>query len=203
MRRTARFACSCLAGLLVAATAQAEFNLVADARPGTLIVSSKAGDFEALGPAPRLDVTELEEASEYTTMPGLRLGLGWSSQELFADLCGTAGYLLNERFRSPVFGVDAALLFRLRRNIALGPHLGYAWITDPEWTGDADLDMDSTSALLLGMQAVIGYDILFVFSADYLNADPVDVRAYNGWQTNKDSLDISGVILQFGIMGRF
>jgi len=187
----------------VAQTGRPELTFIADARPGSLIISREAGDFEALGPEPRLGVTELEEASEYTTFPNVRLGVGWASQALYCDLAANAGYLLNERFRSPLLGVDAALLVRLRRNAAAGPHVGFLRITDPEWTGDADLDLDPASAFLFGIQIVIGYDIQFVFAADYLSAEAMDVEAHNGWRTSDDSLDVSGLSLQFGIMGRF
>ncbi len=182
----------------------AECNFIVDARPGTLLVSQSAGDFEALGPGPeRLGVTELEEAAEFTTLPNLRAGAGWSTDAAHWDLTGQVGYLLNERFRSLVAGLDAAVMLRVRRNIAAGPHLGYIRILDPEWTGDADLDLDPAGALVFGVQAVIGYDILFVFAADYISAEPMDVTTHGDWRSSDDELDISGLSLQFGVMGRF
>lgn len=197
---------SSLAVLLcwAAMAANAEWNVVMDARPGTILVGQGAGDFQALGPGPEgWEVTELEEAAEFTTLPNLRIGAGWSSDMALWDLTAQLGYLLNERFRSLVAGLDAAVMLRMRRNIAVGPHIGYIRILDPEWTGDADLDLDPAGALVFGVQAIIGYDILFVFAADYLSAQAMEATAHGDWRSSDDELDVSGLSLQFGVMGRF
>ncbi|MCP4344050.1 MAG: hypothetical protein GY795_00810 [Desulfobacterales bacterium] len=42
----------------------------------------------------------------------------------------------------------------------------------------------------------------FLVSLDYLNAS-FDAETENGWTANEDSLDISGISLQLGVIFRF
>jgi len=188
-----------------------EVEILADFRPGTLLLGNETKDFEAIGSNPNLrEITELEDAGNLSSIPNVRLGVGWRSEETFIDLAADIGVLVNERFRGLMLGGDFAFQYRFRKNIAVGPHIGLAFFMDPEWTGDADIEFDDTAGIIGGLQVAIGYDILFVFSIDYLHADPFEVSNVNsarmtprGWTVTDDELDISGLAIQFGMQGRF
>jgi len=196
-----------LAVLLAANTGAPAFEkmeLIADIRPGSMILHTADGDFEVKGPGPeRLGTTEIEEAGTISTLPNVNIGVGFANPNLYLDLTATAGYLINSRFNSLMLGANAALTFRPEKNFAVGPHLGLMQFANPEWRGDAEMDISDSTALLLGVQASLGYDVLFVLSVDYLYADPMDVKTKDAWIASDDELDISGMAIQFGIQGRF
>ncbi|MGD9874958.1 MAG: hypothetical protein AB7T27_11930 [Kiritimatiellia bacterium] len=202
-----KFFCAACAFLFASGlTAQAfdKMELTADIRPGSILLHTADGDFEVKGPGPeRLNTYEIEEAGAISTLPNINLGVGFADPNLYLDLTATAGFLINSRFNSPMIGANAALTFRPEKNFAVGPHLGLMHFVDPEWKGDAELEISDSSALLIGMQASLGYDVLFILSVDYLYADPMDVTAEEEWITSDDELDISGIAIQFGIQGRF
>lgn len=182
----------------------AEVDLIVDVRPGTLVLSSETGDFEVLGPAPEpLGINEVEEGGELTALPNVKLGLGITEDDYFLDVTGQLGILINERFRALALGGDVSWEYRYRKNVALGPHIGLVYFQDPEWTGDAKLDMDDTWGILGGFQMSIGYDVLFVFTVDYLFADPFELTVTDPrWIPSDDEIDIEGLAVQFGIRGR-
>lgn len=178
-------------------------DLILDFRPGTLLLSSQTHDFEVLGPGPqKLNIQEVEQGGKITSIPNMRLGIGLNLPESYLDLTGVIGVLLNERFRSLALGLDGCWQYRAKRNVSFGPHLGLMYFPNPEWTGDADVDLESSWATTIGFQLSVGYDILFVFSLDYLAAQPFDADVDPPWKLSDDELDFSGVLLQFGVQGR-
>lgn len=203
--RTRKWVVLCVGGVLMATVGwsePAEFDFIVDARPGTLVLSAETADFEVLGPHPTLPLREVEEGGELSTIPNLKLGVGWSSARMFFDLTGNLGMLVNERFRALLGGADASAEYRFRKNVAMGPHVGFAYFLDPEWTGDAPLEMDDTWGFLAGLQVSIGYDVLFVVSLDYLFAEPFEIRVRGPWEPSADEIPLEGLAVQFGIRAR-
>ena len=188
-------------------TAHAEMDFVVDFRPATLLLNNASDDFEAVTPSdPALGAPfrDKEDAGQITSMPNIHAGVAVSSDRLYADLTAGVGFLANERFRSPMLGADFSLHYKHRKNVSFGPHIGLWSFTDPEWYGDADVDLDSDVGLIFGFEVAIGYDILFVFSMDYLDATfdasatPPTFIADGGGE-----LDVAGVVMQFGMRGNF
>ncbi len=200
MKKTCLFV---LCGLLMGVGAASALDLVMDVRPGTLLVGSKSGHFKAWGPGTGPNVTVVEELGGLSTMPNLRIGVGKESDKWYLDGSGVAGVLVNDRFRAVSLGLDAAAQYRYRKNIVIGPHIGINHYMSPDWSGDALIDFSNTWGFILGGQMCIGYDVLFVFSVDYLYTDPFDFTVSHPWQVNEDSVDFSGLFLQFGIRGKF
>ena len=186
------FCCLMMSGISATAWG-ADIEFLADFRPGTLLLSSKTEDFEAVGPNKNLSgMTELEDAGNLSSLPNMKLGIGLRGKKTFLDFTGQLGLL-----------VDVSLQYRYKKNVGFGPHLGFLAFPDPEWTGDADIDFSDSYGFLGGFQVSIGYDIFFVFSIDYLLAQPMDVDVTEPWQVTDDELDISGMVVQFGMQGRF
>lgn len=192
--------------LLLAAvlSASAVTDIVIDVRPGTLLIGG-GGDFKVRGTSTTDlgNLNEVEENSALSTLPNIRLGVGVEEGKTIMDVTGMLGIVVNQRFRSLMVGGDASWLHKFRKNVAMGPHLGAAILTQPEWSGDAEVEFSDSWGLLGGFQMSVGYDILFVFSIDYLLAQPFDVTTTGDWAASDDELDISGVAIQFGIRGRF
>ena len=179
-------------------------DIVVDVRPGTLLIGG-GGDFKVRGTSDtgigRLN--EVEENSSLSTFPNIRLGVGFEEGKSITDVTGLLGVMVNQRFRSLMVGGDASWLYKFRKNVAMGPHLGAVVLTQPEWSGDAEVTFSDSWAMLGGFQMSVGYDILFVFSIDYLLVQPFDVTTEGDWVASDEELDVSGVAIQFGIRGRF
>ena len=179
-------------------------DIVVDVRPGTLLIGG-GGDFKVRGTSDtgigRLN--EVEENSSLSTFPNIRLGVGFEEGKSITDVTGLLGVMVNQRFRSLMVGGDASWLYKFRKNVAMGPHLGAVVLAQPEWSGDAEVTFSDSWAMLGGFQMSVGYDILFVFSIDYLLAQPFDVTTEGDWVASDEELDVSGVAIQFGIRGRF
>jgi len=185
-------------------SATAATDIVIDVRPGTLLIGG-GDDFKVRGTSESNigQLNEVEENGALSTLPNLRLGVGFESGDSIADITGMLGIIVNERFRSLMVGGDASWLHKFRKNVAMGPHLGIAMLTQPEWSGDAEVEFDDSWGLIGGFQMSVGYDILFVFSIDYLLAQPFDVTTTGDWVASDEELDMSGLAVQFGIRGRF
>lgn len=181
-------------------------DIVLDVRPGALLFGG-GGDFKAIGQSERTvkgqTVTEVEKLGGVSTFPNLKLGLGVESPTSYFDVTGGGGIMVNDPFRSFYLGVDAAWQYKYRKNVALGPHAGFLYFTDPEWAGDADIEFSQSWGAMLGMQMTLGYDILFVFSVDYLYTNPFEAKPLGDWDISDSELDLSGFALQFGMRGRF
>jgi len=204
LRRT--IALSIICTITAAFTAQADLDFVVDVRPATVLLSSDTDDFEATSPGdPALGIgRDKEDAGQLSSMPTIRLGVGMDSEErkLYTNLSGGGGLLLNERFRSYMLMGDLAVHYKHRKNVSMGPHLSIIGFMDPEWHGDADVELDGDVGWLLGFEVAIGYDILFVFSIDYMDAS-FDASATAPTRITDTELDFSGVAIQFGMRGNF
>lgn len=188
-----------------AKAADTEVNLVMDVRPGTILLSRDAGTFKVRGPDTSNlgTLTLVEEAGSISTLPNLKLGVGLEREKSLTDITGGIGVLVNDRFRMVVLSVDGSYLYKYRKNVALGPHLGLAFFGDAEWSGDAEVEFSDSQGIMGGLQMALGYDILFIVNIDYLLAQPFDITTLNGWRASEDEIDISGLCLQFGMRGRF
>jgi len=186
--------------------AKADLDFVVDVRPATILLSSETDDFEATTPGdPALGTfIDKEDAGQITTFPTIRLGVGLDSEnkKLYSNLTGGGGILVNERFRSYILMADLAVHYKHRKNVSMGPHISLMGFMDPEWFGDADVELDSDVGWLVGFEVAIGYDILFVFSIDYLDAK-LDASATAPTKITGSELDFSGLAIQFGMRGNF
>jgi hypothetical protein len=182
-------------------------DIIVDVRPASLLVNWNADNFKALGTVTLptgQQYQEVEQPNSVSTVPNLKLGVGIDTGNAYLDLTGGAGMLVNDRFRSLLLDLDAAYQFKFRKNVLIGPHLGLAYFTSPEWYGDAEVEFSDSSGALFGVQLSVGFDILFTFAIDYAYIRPFDVESTApNWTTSEDSVDFSGLLFQFGMKGRF
>jgi hypothetical protein len=184
--------------------AQAEWDFLLDVRPGAISVGD-SGDFKAKGPT-RVrgeEFVEVEKLSSVSTFPNLKLGAGYDAPDWYFEVLGGVGILINDPFQATFFSGDAAWMYKYRKNLSLGPHGALLFFQKPNWGGDADIEFSDSWGGMLGMQVLLGYDLLFVFSVDYLFIQPFDVTEPGQWRASDSELDLSGVALQFGMRGRF
>ncbi len=185
--------------------AHAELEIILDARPGAILVGFESGRFEIVGPKEtgRGTIYVQEQAGSVSTLPNLRAGIGWDTTRFYSDATGVAGIMLSEYFRCVSLGAGVAGHYKFRKNVSAGPHADLLYFTMADWGGDAEVDFSDSWGAMVGLEMLIGYDIMFTFSIDYLYTYPFDVDAKAPWTTEHDTFDASGVLLQFGIRGRF
>lgn len=195
-----------MAGLLswLCGDALAEWDFLLDVRPGAISVGS-SGDFKSKGPTSvrgeRFE--EIEKLSSVSTFPNLKIGMGYDSIQWYFEVLGGIGILINDPFQATFLSADFAALYKYRKNLSIGPHGALLFFREPNWGGDADIEFSDSTGGMLGIQLLLGYDLLFVFSLDYLFVQPFDVSEPGQWRASDNELNLSGVALQFGMRGRF
>ncbi len=183
----------------------AEADIILDFMPGTLLISSDLDGFSVQGDVTLADgsvVYSREEPSLVSTVPTMRAGLGFELDPVYVDATVGVGLLLNSRFQSVMYRADIGAHFSFARNGSFGPHVGLVQFSGLDWHGDADIELDSSAGVTYGVHVKIGYDIAFLMSLDYLSAE-ADVGSDGAWSADSNVLDFSGLMIAFGVRGRF
>lgn len=191
--------------VLSAPSVRAELEVILDARPGAVLVGFESGKFELVGPEETGQGTVIveEQGGNVSTVPNLRFGVGWDTTRYYVDATAVGGYLLSEYFRCVELGAGLAGHYKFRKNVSAGPHADLLYFTLPGWGGDAEVEFSDSWGAVMGLEMLIGYDIMFTFSIDYFYTYPFEVDPEEPWTSEDDEFDASGVLLQFGIRGRF
>lgn len=184
--------------------ARGEWDFLLDVRPGAIDVGSR-GDFKVKGSTSvhGETFTEVEKLSSISTFPNVQIGFGYDGIKSYFELLAALGVFVNDPFQSIFYGINAAWEYKYRKNLSIGPHAAWLFFPSPEWTGDADIKFSDSMGGMLGLQITLGYDLLFIFSVDYLYIQPFDVEETGAWRASDSELDLSGISLQFGMRGRF
>jgi|ETNmetMinimDraft_26_1059896.scaffolds.fasta_scaffold25082_3 hypothetical protein len=196
------FAAVCLFGL--PAAAESDLEIVVDVLPGTLLISDDLDSFEVRRPTVEDEfvIVDAEETSLVSIVPNVKVGIGLEFDDVYVTPSVGTGLVLNTRFRSWMFRADLAADWRFGRTGTIGPHIGAIWLTDTDWFGDGRVDFSSDGGFLFGGHITIGHDIVFVFSLDVIDA-AMDVTTSDDWVANDTNVDLSGLMLNFGVRGRF
>ena len=180
-------------------------DLILDILPGSILISSDIDNFSVTRQVTLPDGSTTfsrEEPSLVTTVPTIRAGFGFDLEPVYVDATLGIGLMLNSRFQSVMYRGDVGAHFSFARNGSMGPHIGVVQFSGLDWHGDADVDLDSSTGIVYGLHVKIGYDIAFMMSLDYLDAD-ASVDGVDGWVPSDNTLDFSGLMLSFGVRGRF
>ena len=137
-------------------------------------------------------------------MPNLRAGLRINSPVVSFDFTGGGGYLVNGAVGGAFFMLDFATNFHVAKGFSIGPHIGVIPFYDElEWFGDADVEIYGHTGVMGGLVMTAGgSNARFYMSLDYIQAD-FDVDIDNGWIVGDDTLDMSGLGLQLGVLFKF
>jgi len=197
MKKTAIFSIVLLLGLMPA-SCFAEVDFILNINPGNWLISTDADDFSVTTGWLKEDV---EGYSSW--MPTMAMGIGFDTTSAYIDIVGGVGYQWNNLFTTTMYMADVAYRFKLNQTVTLGPHISVVFFSDPDWEGIANVTLDDTTGWMPGLAITAGSKkVSFSASIDYLDAD-FDVKTSGGWAANKNSLDISGFLLQVGVLFRF
>ncbi|MDA0991323.1 MAG: hypothetical protein O3A51_11305 [Verrucomicrobia bacterium] len=175
--------------------AESEVSFVVNALPATVLISSSGDKFASTGADGRVTL------SEVYTMPNIAMGFGVQFEDIFVDLVGGAGVIINDGFRSFILQLILEANIELSDSLDFGPRIGLVHFPDPEWLENDDVEFGDETGLLLGLQIAMGDKIQYIVSVDYIEAG-FDVTSKPGVTANS-SYDLQGLAIQFGVRGEF
>jgi hypothetical protein len=165
--------------------------------PGTIHANLAADDFSVTGPNGK------ETLSIFSSVPNVSFGVAMGFPEGFIDAKIGGGILLNAKLGCTMLSGSAGLSLEVRPSVLFGPHAAGLYYLNPEWWGDTPIEFEDSAGLMLGIHLAAGDRIAYMLSVDYIYA-AFDVKETPaGVTASDDTLDMSGVAVQFGIRAQF
>lgn len=202
IRKTCLAAGAAAAILLIPASAYSKLNLLVEIHPGGALFSPRMSGF-SVSKAGLSD--SISGAASFA--PLQKIGVGIETPTGSVDLTVGGGLVLNEGIYASLLAGDAAWRFKIGRTASLAPHIGVVGFM-PRWLGlghskSPDVRIENGVGALPGLTFAVGRMIGFTASADYFMMKPLTVTTANGWTANRSTLDMSGFLLQVGVVFRF
>jgi len=173
-------------------------NFVLEAYPGSVLFSTDIDGFETV----KGNRTEkIEGFGSY--IPSLNVGAALETPLLYVDTTVGGGGVANAAIISPLADAQLAVRFKLGKLFTIGPHIRGMYLWAPIWLKDNDPDFSSTWGAMGGVGFTVGIKpISLSIGLDYMGAS-FDAKPKDGAVPNRRELDISGVVIQVGIICRF
>jgi hypothetical protein len=172
--------------------------------PVSFMISPDIDDFYIQGSGIR------EEVDGYTSWtPSINAGIGFNvgSSVLLDATLGVGWYYGGEVFESSFVTERLSARFKVSKVITLGARLGLIQFDDLEWDGDygqSNIKFSDSDGYLAGLSFTAGSDrVSFSLSVEYVSLDDFDVTTTGGWTPSSDSLDLSGTLINMGVLFRF
>ena len=179
-----------------------KFILSAD--PVSFMISPDIDDFYIQGSGIR------EEVDGYTSWtPSINAGIGFNAGDsvLLDATLGVGWYYGGEVFESSFVTERLSARIKLSKVITLGARLGLIQFDDLEWDGDygqSNIKFSDSDGYIAGLSFTAGSDrVSFSLSVEYVGLDDFDVKTTGGWTSSSNSLDLSGTLINMGVLFRF
>ena len=179
-----------------------KFILSAD--PVSFMISPDIDDFYIQGSGIR------EEVDGYTSWtPSINAGIGFNAGDsvLLDATLGVGWYYGGEVFESIFVTERLSARIKLSKVITLGARLGLIQFDDLEWDGDygqSNIKFSDSDGYIAGLSFTAGSDrVSFSLSVEYVKLDDFDVTTTGGWTSSSPSLDLSGTLINMGVLFRF
>lgn len=194
-----------LASLLLAAVvvgservqAESEFDFIVNAMPATILLDTSGDKFSVEDQSGRVSL------SEVYTMPNLAVGVGTMWRDIYVDVVGGGGVLINDGFRSFMLQGMIEGAWQATDAFTIGPRLGIVYFPDPEWLENDSIEFDANAGLLAGLYMTMGDKIKYMVSVDILDVSFDIDDAEDEVTTSDGSLDMTALAVQFGVRGEF
>lgn len=186
-----------LFALMIPTKSFALANLILNVTPGFFLYSPDAKGFRAS------DGRRTDEISGYlSNIVSVSAGVGVNTPIFFLDTTAGVGYMWSSSITAPVFLGDVAFRLKILGNeMTMGPHITFLYFR-PEWDGDTKITLSDETGVAGGLSLTIGLKAFSVLaSLDYLHLD--FKTEPSGISSNRNDLDMSGVVFQVGMLMRF
>jgi hypothetical protein len=171
-------------------------DFVVNAMPAALLLQRDSDNFAVEGADGRVSM------STVYLMPNVMAGVGSQVDNFYLDLTAGCGILVNDSFRSFLLQAAVGAQYIATESVSFGPRVGVIHFANPEWLESDDLDFDSSTGLLLGLQMSMGDKVSYMFSVDWITSD-FDLDADPGVLADDTSLELDAIAIQFGVRGEF
>ncbi|MFC1765421.1 hypothetical protein ACFL6U_25535 [Planctomycetota bacterium] len=202
---------SLMAALFVMSTAGAQeekervAQFILDFRPGSFLFSPDMDGFTVTDGT--LSET-VDGTASYT--PSVNAGVGFDFGTVNLNITGGLGYLYNNAFHGGFAQFDIATLFELvNGKLRMGPHVGLVGLGDANWDDAGQIDLEGNGGFKGGLTLHAGGQrVAFLANIDFVDAS-YDIKTRGGWSatdgngTTVTELDMSGVIIDLGLILRF
>lgn len=151
-----------------------------------------------------------EENDGYTAWtPSINGGIGFNAGNsvLLDATLGAGWYYGGQTLESNFFTQKLSARFKLNKVITLGAQLGLIQFDELEWEGSyakSNVKFSDSDGYLAGLSFTAGSErVLFSLSVDYVFLDDFDITTTAGWTPSSNSLDLSGTMINMGVLLRF
>ena len=150
---------------------------------------------------------EIDGSTAWT--PSINAGIGFNAGDsvLLDATLGVGWYYGGEALESSFVTQRLSVRFKLGKVVTLGAQLGLIQFDDLEWNGDyaqSNVNFSDSDGYLAGLSFTAGSErVSFSLSVEYVSLDDFDVTTTGGWTPSSNSLDLSGALVNMGVLLRF
>ncbi|MCG6974277.1 MAG: hypothetical protein LJE66_14130 [Desulfobacterales bacterium] len=179
-----------------------KFILRAD--PASFMISPDVDGFYIQGPGIR---DEIDGSTAWT--PSIDAGIGFNVGDsvLLDATLGVGWYYGGEALESSFVTQRLSARFKLGKTMTLGAQAGLIQFDNLDWKGDyagSNVQFSSSDGYLAGLSFTAGSErVSFSLSVEYVSLDDFDVTTTGGWTPSSNSLDLSGALVNMGVLLRF
>ncbi len=141
--------------------------------------------------------------------PSINAGIGFNAGDsvLLDATLGVGWYYGGEALESSFVTQRLSARFKLGKVVTLGAQVGLIQFDNLDWKGDyagSNVQFSDSDGYLAGLSFTAGSDrVSFSLSVEYVSLDDFDVTTTGGWTPSSTSLDLSGTLINMGVLLRF
>jgi hypothetical protein len=141
--------------------------------------------------------------------PSINAGIGFNAGDsvLLDATLGVGWYHGGEALESSFVTQRLSARFKLSKVITVGAQVGLIQFDNLDWKGDyagSNLQFSDSDGYLAGLSFTAGSErVSFSLSVEYVSLDDFDVTTTAGWTPSSNSLDLSGALVNMGVLLRF
>ena len=179
-----------------------KFILRAD--PVSFMISPDADGFYIQNSGRR---DEIDGCTAWT--PSINAGIGFNVGDsvLLDATLGVGWYYGGEALESSFVTQRLSARFKLGKAITLGVQAGLIQFDNLDWKGGyagSDVQFSDSEGYLAGLSFTAGSErVSFSLSFEYVSLDDFDVTTTAGWTPSSNRLDLSGALVNMGVLFRF
>lgn len=179
-------------------------KIILRADPVSFMISPDADGFYIQGPGIR---DEINGRTAWTPSLNAGIGLNVGDSVLLDATLGVGWYYGGEALESSFVTQRLSARVKLGTVITLGAQAGLIQFDNLDWKGDyagSNVQFSDSDGYLAGLSFTAGSEkVSFSLSVEYVSLDDFDVTTTAGYTPSSNSLDLSGALVNMGVLLRF